>query len=252
MSKPPTPDQMIAILKRWDIPYKEYKTWRTHNRGDRGNGWGNMHGLILHHTGSNSTDQREMLWDGFPNANPPLPGPLCHFGIAQDGTVHLIGWGRANHAGGGDPNVLQHVINEDYTGRLTPHYHEGSKGAVDGNGYFYGGEIWYDGNKPMTASQYRSATRLGAGITEFHKWSELSVIMHGEWSDWKWDPGVSKGSMINPVTVRSDIKALRKTGPVATKPPTTPPPTKPPAPVTPTIATLDAKLDKIMKKLGIS
>ncbi|MGW2512542.1 hypothetical protein ACWC0A_24770 [Streptomyces scopuliridis] len=36
-----------------------------------------------------------------------LPGPLCHGVIGKDGVVHLVGYGRANHAGGGDPLVLK-------------------------------------------------------------------------------------------------------------------------------------------------
>src|SRR3546814_14951944 len=55
------------------------------------------------HTGSDNSDQRELLYGGLSN----LPGPLCHLGVAQDGTVWLVGWGRANHAGLGDDDVLK-------------------------------------------------------------------------------------------------------------------------------------------------
>lgn len=216
MAVPMTPTQITNQLDRWGIRWLGHSSWQTHNRGNRGNGFSNVNGLMLHHTGSDAPDQRPFLHNG----SKDLPGPLCHFGIDQIGRVHIIGWGRTNHAGGGDPNVHKHVINEDYTGILKPKYHEGSSGAVDGNGHFYGAEIWYSGSHEMTDAQYFTVNRLAAAIAEFHKWSELSVIGHGEWSSWKWDPGYTSNKMMNMENVRGDIKATIKRGPVASSSPT--------------------------------
>jgi hypothetical protein len=143
-----------------------------------------------------------MLRNGFPD----LPGPLCQIHIDASGKAWLIGWGRANHAGTGDPAVLAKVIAETYTGILTPHFHEGSKGGADGNGYFYGIEIGYSGEHGMTVNQYRTLLRICAAICKYHGWSEKSVIGHGEWSDWKWDPGYAKSKMMDMAAVRDDVK----------------------------------------------
>lgn len=215
MSAPMTAAESLTMLKKWGISYKEHAGWTTHNRGTRGNGWSNMHGLVVHHTGSDGNGQENYLYTG----SAALPGPLCHWGLDLDGVIHNIGWGRANHAGGGDPAVLNHVINEDYSYKtLVPHYGEGDSGSVDGNGYFYGVEIYYSGNHAMTTKQHATLLKLAAGILEHHKWSSMSVIGHGEWSNDKWDPGISSGKMMNMPALRSEIMATLKAGSSPSKP----------------------------------
>jgi hypothetical protein len=195
-----TPAQICAQLEKWGIKYAAYKsTWTSHNRNSKG-AWGPVNGFIWHHTGSDS-DVRDYLWNGDSN----LPGPLCHFHIDAAGKVWLMGWGRTNHAGGGDPAVLAKVISEEYTGVLKPHYGQGDSGAVDGNARFYGVEIGYSGSHGMNKAQYAAALKLSAAICEFHGWSAKSVIAHGEWSNQKWDPGYAPGKMMDMNAVRNDI-----------------------------------------------
>jgi LysM repeat protein len=214
MATPMSASQIKAQLKKWGVPFKEYKNWSTHNRNHVGK-WGPVNGFMVHHTGSDGKDQRELLYAGISG----LPGPLCHFGLAQDGTVHLVGWGRANHAGAGDPDVLNAVINENY-GANPP---VDNQSSVDGNSRFYGVEIWYSGSHPMSDKQYATLRKLAAAICDFHGWSEKSVIGHGEWgSPGKWDPGISSGKMMNMAEVRADIKATlggsKEPDPVPSKP----------------------------------
>lgn len=202
MSKPIDASKILGILQTYGVPVEGYKSWQTHNRGNRGNGWADLKGIIVHHTASDAADQREYLRNG----SADLPGPLCQIHIDPTGKAWLIGWGRANHAGGGDPAVLQHVIKENYTGVLKPTFHDGEKGATDGNGYFYGIEIGYSGSHGMTPNQYRTLLRICAAICKAHGWTAKSVIGHGEWSDWKWDPGYAKDRMMDMSRVRSDIQ----------------------------------------------
>ncbi|MGW0930709.1 peptidoglycan-binding protein [Streptomyces sp. NPDC002644] len=228
MAKPMTPSQLLAQLKKFGIKYAEYKDWKTHNRNHKG-AWGPVHGLMVHHTGSDSKDQRELLYNG----TSALPGPLCQFGIAQDGTLHLVGWGRANHAGLGDDDVLDAVIAE----KDLPADNESN---TDGNARFYGAEVWYSGSHKMTDAQYKTVLLLAAAICDFHNWKAESVIGHGEWgSPGKWDPGYAPGKMMDMDKVRADIKATIAADlpsapekPVETKP--KPAPAKPaPKPVVP-------------------
>lgn len=197
MATPMTASQIKAQLKKWNVPFKEYREWETHNRGNRGTGWGPVNGFMVHHTGSDSKDQRELLYNGHSS----LPGPLCHFGLAQDGTVWLIGWGRANHAGLGDDDVLRAVIAEDY-GDYPPTDNEAN---TDGNSRFYGVEIWYSGSHGMTTAQYSTLLKLAAAVLDFHGWTKRSVIAHGEWQPGKWDPGYASGKMMDMRAVRNDI-----------------------------------------------
>lgn len=64
---------------------------------------------MIHHTVTSGTSSTVSICErGYEG----LPGPLCHGVIAKDGTVYLIGNGRANHAGRGDRDVLNAVIAE--------------------------------------------------------------------------------------------------------------------------------------------
>lgn len=223
MATPMTASQVVAQLKKWGIKYVEVLSWETHNRNAKGP-WGGVNGFIWHHTGADPQNAAQYASTTLYNGLSTLPGPLCHFGLAPDGTVYLVGWGRANHAGGGDPAVLNHVINEDYSGQLHPT--KGNSDGVDGNAHFYGVEIMYSGSHKMTDAQYKTALKLSAAILDFHGWTEKSVIAHGEWSSDKWDPGYASGKIMDMVAVRKDVLATLKAGP---KPVITPPPPPPPA-----------------------
>jgi hypothetical protein len=166
---------------------------------------------VQHHTGADNTTP-DFLYHGDGN----LPGPLCHVGNDVNGILHLIGWGRANHAGGGDSRVLNHVINEDYGQHiLVPKFGEGDDGAYDGNGVFYGIENMYSGGHPMSTKQMHTAILFSAAICEFHQWTELSVIGHGEWSHYKTDPSESENGkkMMDMVQFRNYVKVALKAGP---------------------------------------
>lgn len=208
MATPMTPAQIKAQLTKFGVRYEEYKDWATHNRGDRGDGWGPVHGFLWHHTGSDSADQRELLYKGLSN----LPGPLCQFGVKQDGTVVLIGWGRCNHAGLGDPDVFAAIRDESY-GDYPPTDNEATK---DGNAVFYGAEFWYSGSHGMTPAQYEAGLRLSAAICDFHGWGAKSVAAHGEWQPGKWDPGYAPGKMMDMRAVRADIARKLEGGNVST------------------------------------
>lgn len=210
MATPMTPAQIEAQLKRWGIRYlTPFSNWKTHNRDDEtGKAFGPVHGMLWHHTGADNTTSK-LLHDGISG----LPGPLCQLSIDPQGNVVLIGWGRANHAGGGDPASLQHVIKEDYTGELKPKFGEGDSGAADGNDSFYGVEIVYSGSHGMTAAQYSTAVKLSAAIAEHHKWGARSFIGHFEWNKYKWDPGYAPGKHMDMNAVRSDIDRAIKAGP---------------------------------------
>lgn len=248
MATPMTSTQQIAMFNRWGIPFKEYKDWKNHNRNHKGL-WGPVNGLMVHHTGSDAPDQRETLYSGLQ----ALPGPLSQWGLDQKGVIHCIGNGRCNHAGLGDPDVLNAVIAENY-GDDPPVDNET---LVDGNARFYGVEIWYSGSHEMTDAQYTTLMKLGAGITEFHKWSVKSIIGHGEWQPGKWDPGYKSGTMMDMSNMRKDISATKKLGPKPiVKPPTTP--TPPPPVAKPTkdevikdIAYIRGQLAKVEAKIKL-
>ncbi|MFJ9114494.1 N-acetylmuramoyl-L-alanine amidase [Streptomyces sp. NPDC102394] len=194
MAEPLTATQLVAALKAEGCTVREVRSWRTHNRAGHG-AWGPVYGTVIHHTATGpGVDVVDLIYDG----DSALPGPLATGCITKDGTVHLVGNGRANHAGGGDPNVLAAVIAENYGDRPpATHQHQGSAGAVDGNAHFYGFECENkgDGKDPWPRAQYVGIVKAAAAIVRAHRakgddWGlqGKSAIGHLEWSDWKPDP----------------------------------------------------------------
>ncbi|MFJ9405885.1 N-acetylmuramoyl-L-alanine amidase [Streptomyces sp. NPDC101393] len=179
MSAPLSADRFLAALKAEGLRVTEVGDWRTHHRNDKGP-WGPVHGVLIHHTAtSGSARTVQVCYDGHED----LPGPLCHGVITKDGTVHLVGGGRANHAGLGDGDVLRAVIAEK---RLPPD----TQADTDGNRAFYGFECENlgDGKDPWPEAQLAAMEKAAAALCRAHGWSARSVIGHLEWQPGKVDP----------------------------------------------------------------
>lgn len=240
MSLPLTADQVVAALRAEGLKIVERPGWRTHNRGDRGAGWGPVNGMLLHHTASSGElSSVELCEDGYAE----LPGPLCHAVIGKSGTVYLVGHGRANHAGTGDPNVMAAVVDEQY-GDKPPatHFHEGMSGGVDGNARLYGAECVNLGNgkDPWPDVQVDAMVRWAAALCRAHRWTSKSVLGHKEWSDWKPDPA---GPNMPSMTVMRERVAARLAHPPSwdsTPPVPDPGPVRPPVPIPGDVLTMTA------------
>ncbi|MDK0520398.1 peptidoglycan recognition family protein [Streptomyces sp. ML-6] len=220
MATPLTAAAVLAALRAEGVRVVEVGNWRTHNRNQKG-AWGPVNGSIVHHTVTKGTASTvAMVRDGYSG----LPGPLCHGMIAKDGRVHMVGWGRANHAGGGDPRVLDQVIAESYGTRPTPPT-KGNANGVDGNARFYGWECENlgDGKDPWPKAQYEAIVRVQAALCRAHGWSAKSVIGHLEWSSDKVDPrGFSMADLRADVAERLKHPAGWSPTPTTPTTPTTP------------------------------
>ncbi|MFE7398861.1 N-acetylmuramoyl-L-alanine amidase [Streptomyces sp. NPDC057557] len=218
MATPLSASAVLTALRAEGVRVVEVGNWRTHNRNSKG-AWGPLNGSIVHHTVTKGTASTvAMVRDGYAS----LPGPLCHGMIAKDGTVHMVGWGRTNHAGGGDPTVLARVVAEDY-GTRPPTPTKGNSNGTDGNRHFYGWECENlgDGKDPWPAAQYDAIVRVQAALCRAHGWTAKSVIGHLEWSSDKVDPrGFSMADL------RADV-AERLKHPASWSPGTTTPTPKP-------------------------
>lgn len=235
MAEPMGPTSLVQMLRAEGVKVVEVPGWRTHNRNSKG-AWGPVHGVTLHHTVTpRSVDGVGLCYRGYEG----LPGPLCHGVIRRNGEVHLVGNGRANHAGGGDPNVLQAVKDERYlTYPPTPQY--GNSNGVDGNAHFYGFECenMGDGSEPWPAVQVEAMIRASAAICRFYGWTAKSVIGHKEWSKDKNDPR-GPGDVVSMPRLRGKIQERLNHAPSWSPTPTAPAPTQPtPKPTTPNGATM--------------
>ncbi|MFG2389379.1 N-acetylmuramoyl-L-alanine amidase [Streptomyces lavendulae] len=187
MSVPMSADRFLGALRAEGLTVVQVGAWRTHNRNHKGP-WGPVNGVMIHHTVTRGTAYSvELCRDG----DSDLPGPLCHGVIGKDGRVHLVGYGRANHAGAGDSDVLAAVIAER---RLPPD----NQVDTDGNRHFYGFECVNlgDGEDPWPAVQLDAIARAAAAVCRVHGWGSRSVLGHLEWQPGKIDPkGFTMDSM---------------------------------------------------------
>ncbi|MFF7401415.1 peptidoglycan-binding protein [Streptomyces murinus] len=179
MAQPMSGPKLLEVLRAEGLTVHEVRDWRHHNRNTKGP-WGPVNGVMIHHTVTSGTENSvDICYDGYSG----LPGPLCHGVIDKEGHVHLVGNGRANHAGLGDSDVLRAVVNET----TLPHDNEAD---VDGNRHFYGFECVNlgDGKDPWPEAQKEAIEKVSAAICRHHGWSERSVIGHKEWQPGKQDP----------------------------------------------------------------
>ncbi|MEU2562215.1 N-acetylmuramoyl-L-alanine amidase [Streptomyces longispororuber] len=185
MAPPMSANRFLDVLQDEGVTIVEVGNWRTHNRNHKGP-WGPVHGVMIHHTVTSGAEKTVRICrEGYQG----LPGPLCHGVITKDGRVHLVGYGRANHAGLGDDDVLRAVIAE----KALPPDNEAN---TDGNRHFYGFECENlgDGEDPWTPAQLDAITRVSAAVCRHHEWTARSVIGHLEWQPGKIDP---KGFTMN-------------------------------------------------------
>ncbi|MFJ5140710.1 N-acetylmuramoyl-L-alanine amidase [Streptomyces sp. NPDC088707] len=187
MSTPMSASRFLDALRDEGLAVVQVGEWSTHNRNHKGP-WGPVHGVMIHHTVTRGTATTVRICrDGYAS----LPGPLCHGVIAKDGTVHLVGYGRANHAGLGDDEVLRAVIAEQGLPR-------DDEATTDGNRYFYGFECENlgDGKDPWPKVQLEAIAKAAAALCRVHGWTQRSVIGHLEWQPGKVDPrGFTMASM---------------------------------------------------------
>lgn len=184
-TNPPSAAQLLALLRAEGLTVVEVGDWEHHNRNHKGP-FGPMAGVMIHHTVTRGTAATVRICkDGYA----ALPGPLCHGVIAKNGTIHLVGYGRANHAGGGDPAVLAAVKAGTYATR-PPVPVRGNDDGVVGNAFFWGFECENlgDGKDPWPAAQLLAIEKASAALCRYHGWNERHVIGHLEWSDDKSDP----------------------------------------------------------------
>ncbi|MEV0556201.1 N-acetylmuramoyl-L-alanine amidase [Streptomyces sp. NPDC050597] len=210
MATPPTASKFAQILRDEGLTVVEVGNWETHNRNSKGP-WGPVHGVMIHHTvTSGGASTVELCRKG----HSALPGPLCHGVITKDGRVHLVGYGRANHAGLGDGDVLAAVKAE----RTPPVDNDAD---TDGNRAFYGFECENLGNghDPWPDIQLLAIEKVSAAIARHHNWDERSVIGHLEWQPGKVDPrGFTMASMRSRIAKRLDVDPTPVTLPAPQKP----------------------------------
>ncbi|MEU3700995.1 N-acetylmuramoyl-L-alanine amidase [Streptomyces anulatus] len=225
MARPMTPDQWLKALRAEGVTdIVEMPGWRTNNRNHKGS-WGDVHATMIHHTAGEGSGLASYCFNG----NAALPGPLCHDFLARSGRLHLVGNGRANHAGTVARNAYDAVLNES-----SHHPAPDAAEPIDGNAVSYGLECENNGQpgRTWTAKQYDVAVRVQAARCRFHGWSADSVWAHKEATRRKpVDPRLPMGQFRQDVADRLAHAASWNPGEKPSKPATPSKPNPIPAPV---------------------
>ncbi|MEO6203792.1 MAG: N-acetylmuramoyl-L-alanine amidase [Mycobacteriales bacterium] len=202
----PTPEVTVSRLPA-DLPQRlrdaglkvsEVPGWRTRGRPAATGGFAPV-GVLAHHTATTARTDDANVVALLVRGRSDLPGPLCHLGLARDGTVYVIASGRANHAGRARPS--------------------GTVAGGDGNSLYIGIEAFNDGvGEKWPAVQYDAYVRLAAALCALTGNSAETVRGHKETSvTGKIDPRFDMGAF------RARVKAAMSPG---ARP-------KPPAPAKP-------------------
>lgn len=221
MATPMTPAQSKAAFLAEGLRVVEIPGYQTNDRAPiTGRPAGPKHGLVNHHTGGDTSNPYAYAAGILSKGSSALVGPLCHEGLDPDtGTLYMVGTGRTNHAGGGDPAVLAAVKADavPYDRELKPT--KGNVDGVDGNGPFYGLEVMYSGARDVPRVGYVAMVKWNVARCRFHGWTGASAIAHREWSDDKPDPG-----RVSLPQLRRDVDAALALPPGAWGSTVTPPP----------------------------
>lgn len=189
MSTPLTAQQFQTLVRKSGIRATFYDGWATRNRGQRGDGWGiternptGVHGVLLHHTVTRDLARTISIVRDVGQSE-EVPAPLYPMVVDKAGGLHVVAWGRCNHAGLGDDDVLRALIAE----RPTPKPNEAN---TDGNARLYGvaGINMGDGKDPWPEPQLETMAAVSALICRHHRWTQRSVLGHLEWQPGKVDP----------------------------------------------------------------
>lgn len=150
-----------------------------------------VRGVLWHHDvapAKGTYPLRTMLRSG----RPGLSGPLCHLGFDRDGVVHVVGAGKANHAGKG---IVRGVPRDG------------------GNVYLIGIEMTSTGRGDWTDAQLRQMPKLGAALSRMYGLTPDQHWGHCEYTTRKTDPYGLPGGMPG---LRSRIRAALAGGATAT------------------------------------
>lgn len=137
------PANLPSILRAAGLTVVEVDGWQTRGRPASTGGF-NAVGVLCHHTATGPKTSNASVVKLLVNGRSDLPGPLCHFGLARNGTVYIISSGRANHAGKAKAS--------------------GTVSAGDGNELYIGIEAFNDGVGEKWSNTQMEAYALLAAV----------------------------------------------------------------------------------------
>ena len=132
---------------------------------------------------------------------PDVPGPLAHLHLSWRAQTTVIASGRANHAGLGDPAVLEAIRLGHNPATLA----KVKKSTASSGGRFIGIEVEHSGDKnvPLTPAMVAELARIDNAIRTHYAWSMAATwrsIDHARWAP---------DRKVDVIPFRATIPALR-------------------------------------------
>ena len=97
---------LAAVARRTGFPVVEQPGWRTRGHGPMSA----VRSVIAHHDAANHRPNQ--FNTVIQNGHSTLPGPLAHFALRRDGTIHVVAAGLCYHAGS---NINPSLYNNSYS-----------------------------------------------------------------------------------------------------------------------------------------
>ncbi len=145
-------------LRKWGLKTYEVDGWKTRKSGSRFD----PHAITVHHTAGGRNGNAPSL-NIVTHGRPGIPGPLSQFVLGRDGTVFVVGQGRANHGGKGGPIA--------------------GVPADSANTYAWGIEAENTGRgEPWSPVQLNAYYRLCAALCAYSGITPDAVFAHKEWA----------------------------------------------------------------------
>lgn len=199
-------DWMADEFRAAGLKVVEVQGWKRRGRPASTGHFDPKGANTVHHTGSTSSAANpapglSVLISG----RSDLPGPLCHYAVAYDGTVYVIAAGRANHAG-----------------RVGKTGVPGMPYGGDGNANALGNEVMTNGTQTMPKAQ-QEAIALTSAVVLLH-WSRDQSWVHrhqdisatGKWDLGQWTTSALRSKVADairkiktPATLPNRVKKAR-------------------------------------------
>ena len=174
----------LQALERFGIDYLVVQGWET-----RGNLPFDPIGILIHHTASDDTRLSTIVDGVNQGGGVYVPGPLVQ-GYIEDRPANacwVVAGRRANHAGVGDPDVLDRMA-ADLPIQFPPGPDQAGTGA---NTKLEGVELEGNGPEDFIAGTYvyETAVKYAAAICWWYGWNPYTRCAgHKEWTRRKVDP----------------------------------------------------------------
>lgn len=177
------PDDIVAALRDYGCKVHEWPGWRTRGRPYRFAPYGQAWHHDAFYESYGDLDAAAFMVKG----RHDLPGPIANGAIGNFGTVFLVAYGNANHAGRNRASVLNRL-----KAGLPPHGWARDQpyepDTVVGNTYLWGWECRNAGTGRDPWDQLDTMVRAGAAMTDVCGWNANASAGHGELTTRKIDP----------------------------------------------------------------